>query len=103
MRIWQVPPRHPRFRALAFADWETRCRTIGPRLALADYAPVWEEPDPPAVDPGYLEDCFRRFQADHLPGYRGRSLSVSDVVEAGGRFYYCDAIGFVDITDCIDR
>jgi len=46
-----------------------------------------------------LEDIFYIFNVAHPSGYRGRSLSVSDVVEiplAQGEsgFYYCEPIGF---------
>lgn len=46
-----------------------------------------------------LEDTFYVFNMEHPSGYKGRSLSVSDVVEiflASGEseFYYCEPIGF---------
>lgn len=54
-----------------------------------------------------LEDIFYVFNMEHPSGYKGRSLSVSDVVEiflasvveiflASGEseFYYCEPIGF---------
>ena len=46
-----------------------------------------------------LEDIFYIFNAEHPLGYKGRSLSVSDVVEifpASGEsaFYFCEPIGF---------
>ena len=47
-----------------------------------------------------LEDVFQKFNIDHPEGYKGRSLSVSDVVEITESetvepgFYYCDNIGF---------
>ena len=50
------------------------------------------------VDCSNLEDVYQMFNLEHPEGYRGRSLSVSDVVEirdgekAG--FYYCDSFGF---------
>lgn len=51
------------------------------------------------VDCGSLEDVFRKFNVDHPEGYRGRSLSVSDIVEViddNGKstFHFCDTIGF---------
>ena len=52
------------------------------------------------VDCNGLENIFQKFSIDHPDGYRGRSLSVSDVVEiveAEGvetGFYFCDSIGF---------
>ena len=46
-----------------------------------------------------LEDIFYVFNMEHPSGYKGRSLSVSDVVEiflasGGSEFYYCEPIGF---------
>ena len=49
------------------------------------------------------EDAFATFNLDRPVGYRGRSMSVSDVVEVTGAdvanpgFYYCDTIGFKKI------
>lgn len=46
------------------------------------------------------EDVYARFNWDLPSGYRGRSLSVSDVVEIGEGakvepgFYFCESIGF---------
>ena len=42
-----------------------------------------------------LEDIFYVFNMEHPSGYKGRSLSVSDVVEiflasGGSEFYYCE-------------
>lgn len=53
-----------------------------------------------AVEASTLEDVYRIFNLQHPPEYRGRSLSVSDIVEVvdGGTaepgFHYCDSIGF---------
>lgn len=46
-----------------------------------------------------LEDVYRMFNLDHPKGYKGRSLSVSDVVEVIGAdgestYHFCDTIGF---------
>ena len=49
------------------------------------------------------EDAFATFNLDRPVGYRGRAMSVSDVVEITGEdvadpgFYYCDTIGFKKI------
>lgn len=48
-----------------------------------------------------LEQLFELFNINHPVDYRGRSMSVSDLVELEDRFYYCDSIGFVDVTDRI--
>lgn len=55
------------------------------------------------IDCQSLEDIYRKFNLDHPEDYKGRSLSVSDVVEvkAGGKvtpgFYFCDSFGFEQI------
>lgn len=47
-----------------------------------------------------LEDLYRVFNLEHPEGYRGRSMSVSDVVEVCGtgseksEFHFCDSFGF---------
>ena len=46
-----------------------------------------------------LEDVYRMFNLDHPKGYKGRSLSVSDVVEVIGAdgestYNFCDTVGF---------
>ena len=52
------------------------------------------------VDCNGLENVFQKFNVDHPDGYRGRSLSVSDVVEiieaedVEPGYYFCDSIGF---------
>ena len=53
-----------------------------------------------AVDASDLEDVYRVFNLEHPSEYRGRSLSVSDIVEVidGGDaepgFHFCDSFGF---------
>lgn len=51
-----------------------------------------------AVEADTLEGVYRMFNCDCPDGFRGHSLSVSDVVEIVGDkdagFYFCDSIGF---------
>ncbi len=53
------------------------------------------------------EEMFVKFNANLPEGYKGRSMSVSDVVEyeSDGRsnFYYCNSIGFKNIDFDKDR
>ena len=54
------------------------------------------------VDCKDLEDVYRKFNLDHPKGYKGRSLSVSDVVEivdenGDSTFHFCDSVGFQQI------
>ena len=50
------------------------------------------------VDCENLEDVFARFNFEYHPLYRGRSLSMSDVVVTEGGAFYCDMIGFRPIS-----
>jgi hypothetical protein len=61
---------------------------------------IYEQVFDGEIDGKSPEDVFAKFNWDHPEGYRGRSLSVSDVVEIidGAEvepgFYFCDSIGF---------
>ena len=51
------------------------------------------------VDCADLEEVFQTFNLNHPEGYKGRSLSVSDIVEViddngHSTFHFCDSIGF---------
>jgi hypothetical protein len=55
-----------------------------------------------SVQCGTLEDVYRMFNIEHPADYRGRSLSVSDVVEikdedGNSTFHFCDSVGFREI------
>lgn len=51
-----------------------------------------------------LEDVYQKFNLDHPCDFKGHSLSVSDVVEVvdsedvESGFYFCDSIGFKQVT-----
>jgi hypothetical protein len=54
------------------------------------------------VDAKHLEEVYAIFNIAHPDGFRGRSLSVSDVVRVdcfpdGYKFYFCDIFGFQEI------
>ncbi len=55
------------------------------------------------VDCETLEDVYTKFNIDHPAGYRGRSLSKSDIVEVEGKngversFWFCDSFGFAEV------
>lgn len=55
------------------------------------------------VDCYSLEEVFQKFNCDRPDGYKGRSMSVSDIVEVieseafEKGFYYCDSIGFQEV------
>lgn len=89
----------------------------GNRVAFMEYEALpkfqgAQEPNPKihdkvydgSVDCSNLEDVYRKFNLDHPAEYRGRSLSVSDIVEvvkADGvekGFYFCDTVGYKKIS-----
>lgn len=48
------------------------------------------------------EDAFYVFNMAHPEGYKGRSMSISDVIQfpdssGGKRFYFCGTVGFQKI------
>ena len=64
---------------------------------------IYEKVYEGTVDAKDLEDVFRIFNVDQPEDYRGRSLSVSDIVETVDdrtgecTWHYCDTIGFKDV------
>lgn len=68
------------------------------KFSLDDYTLVYEGDFTPKYDGDdtqTLEEIFARFNCnDYPPEYKGRSLSVSDIVCVDGRYYYCEPIGW---------
>lgn len=44
-----------------------------------------------------LDYLFTKFNIAHPDDFRGHSLSVSDVVELDGVWYFCDSYGWVNV------
>lgn len=64
---------------------------------LKDYKVVYkgevEDGDPQEI----LENLFVKFNVNHPEDFKGHSLSVSDVVQLGDDYYYCDSFGWTKI------
>lgn len=45
-----------------------------------------------------VEEVYRRFNTEGHPLYRGHSLSVSDVVVMNDRAYFCQPVGFQEVS-----
>jgi hypothetical protein len=45
-----------------------------------------------------LSDIWEEFNINHPVGFRGHSLSISDIVEIDGVFYYCLSRGWRVVT-----
>ena len=83
-----------------FESWQMLNKTAG--FNIHQYKKVYEgeiESDPIQGNDilGALESLFKTFNIDHPDDYRGRSLSVSDVVVLDDVKYYCDSYGWVNI------
>lgn len=70
---------------------------------MSIYQKVYELPnerEPENIN-RYLESLFRRFNIDHPQDYKGRSMSVSDIVsvetDGQSRYFFCDDFGFKEV------
>ena len=67
------------------------------QIDLDDYKVVYEgELEYPEM-PNALEELFEIFNTRCPNDFKGRSMSVSDIVEVDGKNYYCDAAGWVEL------
>ena len=79
----------------AFMSLDYACKK---GFCLADYAKVSEGTVNDSVPTEQaLEDLFAKYNIAHPEGYKGRSMSVSDIVAIGEDKYYCDSFGFVKL------
>ena len=83
---------------VAFMNYEKLERFQGP---AAINGKIYDKVFEGEVSCGNLEEVYQMFNINHPDGYRGRSLSVSDVVEVASEekstFYFCNSIGFKEI------
>lgn len=78
------------------------------KFSINDYDNEYEIELDDELDVIILEKLFELFNINHPKDYQCRSMSVSDIVriERNGNFfiwYYCDRIGWEDITDKISN
>ena len=97
--IYQVPA-GPQGRDFRYRPYE-ELQAAGLTVDRKNYALVYTAPLDGKTT---LEDIYRTFNADDRPaGFRGHSLSVSDVVviNRGGKeeAHYCDSIGFPPVPE----
>lgn len=77
--------------------FEPMKRALENGFSMSDYADVWQGEIEAETIGDALDELFRIFNMDIPEGYRGRSLSVSDVVKLDGTPYYCDVFGWSEI------
>ena len=92
MKIYQIKAEYRReygFESYAYLESEG----VTPNTGMYDL--VWEEELESDNHPDTeLELQFTRFNLDRPDGFKGHSMSMSDVVVLDGVAYYCDTIGF---------
>jgi hypothetical protein len=44
-----------------------------------------------------LESIFRKLNVNHPEDYTGHSLSVSDIVQLGDKYYHCQSMGWKEV------
>lgn len=86
-----------------FCGWEEAKKNF----SINDYDNKYEMELDDELDVMILEKLFELFNINHPQDYQCRSMSVSDIVriERNGIFvwYYCDWMGWRDITDIINN
>lgn len=100
IKLWQINTDRDK-KSCVFFDYETALSLLhSDRIDPSIYDTVYDG----YVDAENLEEVFRLFndwRGEQIPAYKGRSMSVSDVVEVieNGRsaFYFCDSFGFKKI------
>lgn len=95
--IYQIDPDRDE-NNVAFLNYENLERFQGSAALRSEiYDKVFEG----EVKCGTLEEVYQMFNIGQPDGYRGRSLSVSDVVEVVSEekstFHFCDSIGFREV------
>lgn len=99
-RIYQVPLSE-NIKGFEFRGYETACEVV------SDFPHNWEGLYEKRYEAEYtgceievkniLEDLFDIFNVRLPRDYKGRSMSVSDIIVLNGIPYYCDSFGFKEI------
>ena len=67
------------------------------KIDLKDYEVVYEGELDYLGMPDALEELFKIFNIKRPKDFKGRSMSISDIVEVDGKNYYCDDIGWKEL------
>lgn len=64
-------------------------------IMMKDYDPVYEGITDSSITPlESLNHLFEQFNMNHPSDFKGRSMSVTDMVKIDNTFFYCDSIGW---------
>lgn len=90
-----------------FLGWEMAHKHVG--WSFDPYRSVWNGTEEAADDIDLVNYLWEVFNERHPVGYRARSLSVSDIIRVEDtemdtvKYYYCDILGWEDITSKIEE
>lgn len=94
VRIWQLKPDSDF--ELRFRSYDEVVKTSG-EPSMQNYEAVYDG----ELETNDLESIYTKFNLDHPCGFKGHSLSISDVVElydkSSSEFHYVDRFGFQEI------
>lgn len=99
IRVYQINPDRDERRMMFMSHRFLEKYQGSPEVDSKSYDKVYDK----EVDCGNLEEVYELLNLNHPSDYRGRSLSVSDVVEVYESdnvpqgFYFCDSVGFKQI------
>ena len=79
--------------AYAFKHYEWAKNVID----LNDYEVVYDGELDYLEMPNALEELFEIFNIKRPEDFKGRSMSISDIVEIDGKNYYCDFVGWKEL------
>lgn len=97
--IYQLKDEAPNARYIKFTSYKD-LKASNITLSLDIYDKIFDgetETEKGNDDYDTLETLYMRFQGRKPEGYKGHSLSTSDIVELDGRFYYVDFYGYKEI------
>lgn len=89
IKIYQLPVENSK----TFMNYNFITQTKKEKIDISEYELVFEG----EVEASNLEEVFTIFNVNHPEGYKGRSLSVSDVVEVDETYWFCDSWGFKNL------
>lgn len=106
--IYQLDSNCPNVRDLAFSPLKL-VEELGLKVKFENYHWVYGGtlPDENLSEEAMLEGLFCKFNTERPNGFRGHSLSVSDVIilkiDGYGTYWYCDRFGFSKIPDFFEQ
>ena len=105
IRVYQINPDWDEHRVMFLSHDRLERFQGNPEVNSSIYDKVYDK-DVPC---GNLEEVYTMLNSNHPSDYRGRSLSVSDIVEVYEAeavpqgFYFCDSIGFKELPGFLDK